>query len=73
VAFLKDPANNPGLDRKLFIYASQSGIWSFAGTTTDFPSRVTLPAVLWKGDWLYISGEVKPGIRTNSIVGFKNN
>ena len=73
VAFLKDPVNNPGTDRKIFRYDSVTDTWSYEGVEEDIPSRVTLPAVLWEGYWLYISGEVKPGVRTNKIVGFKNN
>lgn len=64
----RDPATHPGIGRKVFMYSAPSDSWSFQGTQEAFPSRVTLPAVHWKDRWLYVSGEVKPGVRTNTIV-----
>ncbi len=68
----KDPVTHPGIDKKVFLYGADTQVWSFAGIAEKYQARVTLPTVLWKGNWLYISGEIKPGIRINSIVGIKN-
>jgi N-acetylneuraminic acid mutarotase len=64
----RDPATHPGIGRKIFTYHAPTGTWSYHGLQEALPSRVTLPSVQWKGRWLYVSGEVKPGIRTNTIV-----
>ena len=67
----RDPATHPGIERKLIIYpASGSGIRQLA-TPPDLRSRVTLPSVHWKGQWIFISGEVRPGVRTPSNVVMK--
>ena len=71
-AMHKDPVTHPGIDNKVFFYEVPTKTWSFAGTEMNIQARVTLPSVLWNGYWLYISGEIKPGIRTSSIVGIKN-
>lgn len=71
-ALHKDPTTHPGIDQKIFSYSTGTKTWSFLGSEMQFDARVTLPAVLWKGYWLYISGEIKPGIRTHKIVGIKN-
>ena len=68
----KDPAKHPGIGAKVYGYASKKKVWSFLGSQEAFPSRVTLPAVPWKGGWLYVSGEVKPGVRTPSIVNIEH-
>jgi N-acetylneuraminic acid mutarotase len=72
-ALHKDPTTHPGIDRKIFTYSIHTKTWSFLGNEMQFEARVTLPAVRRKDHWLYISGEIKPGIRTNKIVGIKNN
>ena len=67
----KDPQNHPGIGKRIFTYEAETKTWFYTGTEEKFQSRVTLPSVLWKGQWLYISGEIKPGIRTNTIVSIQ--
>jgi N-acetylneuraminate epimerase len=64
----KDPKQHPGIGKRVFMYEADSKTWIYNGVEEKFESRVTLPSVLWKDQWLYISGEIKPGIRTNTIV-----
>ncbi len=67
----RDPATHPGIEKKLIIYpADGSGVWEIS-TPPDYKSRVTLPSVRWKGQWLFISGEIRPGVRTPAIVAMK--
>ena len=64
-----DPPNHPGIDRTLVWYNPADDLWSF-GTETEKPgSRVTLPTVLWNEKTYYISGEIRPGVRTPEILG----
>jgi N-acetylneuraminate epimerase len=50
-------------------YFPNTDSWEFAGRQQRIPARVTLPVVYWQNQWFYISGEVKPGIRTPAITG----
>lgn len=68
----KDPAKFPGIANEMLLYNPHEDTWSYAGQNSCFSARVTLPTVLWNDQWVFISGEVKPGIRTNQVTGFKN-
>jgi N-acetylneuraminate epimerase len=65
------PAIHPGITKSVLYYFPETDSWEFIGEKTDIPSRVTLPVVFWNNQWVYVSGEVKPGIRTTSVVGVK--
>lgn len=67
----KDPATHPGIVRNILYYAPETETWELAGYEAAFPSRVTLPVVYWQGRWIYISGEIKPGVRTPAVIGVK--
>ena len=67
----KTPATHPGIIQNVLFYFPETDTWEFIGQQTKIPSRVTLPVVFWNNRWLYISGEIKPGIRTPSIVSVK--
>jgi N-acetylneuraminic acid mutarotase len=64
----KDPKQHQGIGKRVFTYEAVTKTWIYNGVEEKFGSRVTLPSVLWKDQWLYISGEIKPGIRTPTIV-----
>lgn len=70
-ALHKDPVTHPGIDQKIFSYQYESGSTIFLGTVDSIPAKVTLPTVYWKNHWLFLSGEIKPGIRTPSVIGIK--
>lgn len=59
-----DPATHPGIGGKVMLYDAKSSIWSFSGTVDGLDARVTLPSVRWKRRWVYVSGEIRPGVRT---------
>lgn len=59
-----DPSTHPGIGRRVMLYDAKSSTWSFAGTVDGLDARVTLPSVRWRRSWVYVSGEVRPGVRT---------
>lgn len=63
-----NPAVHPGLGSRLVLFDPAAKKWTDKGSVEQWMSRVTLPSVQWKKSWLFISGEIKPGIRTNSII-----
>ncbi len=67
----EDPATSPGIPDDILLYDPVKDVWSFLKKETDFPARVTLPVVFWNDQWIFISGEVKPGVRTNMITALK--
>jgi len=66
-----EPSSFPGITGKTLLYDGNADLWSLGAEISTAPARVTLPVVCWKQQWVYISGEVKPGKRTNSIVSIK--
>jgi N-acetylneuraminate epimerase len=67
----KNPATHPGIIQNLLFYFPETDTWEFIGQQTKIASRVTLPVVFWNNRWVYVSGEIKPGIRTPSVVSVK--
>ena len=66
-----NPVTHPGISSVIQIYYPKHNAWQiFHGDSLHMP-RVTLPVIKWKDHWVYISGEVKPGIRTNTVVALK--
>lgn len=70
-ALYPDPATHPGISQDLVAFNPESEGWHFIGRKNDVPSRVTLPAVFWKNRWVFLSGEIRPGIRTNSVYSLQ--
>lgn len=67
----EDPATFPGIPDDILLYDPVKDAWSFFKKETAFPARVTLPVVFWKDQWIFISGEVRPGVRTKMITALK--
>ncbi|WP_138993246.1 hypothetical protein [Larkinella sp. C7] len=67
-AAYKTPATHPGIIQSLLFYFPETDSWEYIGQQTRFEARVTLPVVFWNNRWVYVSGEIKPGIRTPSVV-----
>ncbi|GAB3915731.1 hypothetical protein GCM10028804_00750 [Larkinella terrae] len=70
-AMYKMQATHPGIIQSLLYYFPETDSWEFIGQQTKIPARVTLPTVFWNNHWVYVSGEIKPGIRTPSVVSVK--
>jgi N-acetylneuraminic acid mutarotase len=65
----RDPRTHPGFTQTPLYFDARHERWIVGKKETRFPSRVTLPSVWWRGSWLLISGEIRPGIRTPGIIG----
>lgn len=66
-----DPATHPGLGSRLLYFDAQTHQWTDKGELENQSARVTLPTVFYNNEWLYISGEIRAGIRTNMITSLK--
>lgn len=66
-ALHSDPITHPGISKDVLLYTIGEDSWAYAGNHGAVEARVTLPVARWNGQWIYISGEVKPGIRTNTV------
>jgi len=69
IALHKDPSTHPGIPGEIYWYTPMLDSWAFAGTEKEIKARVTLPVVQWNDQWLYISGEIRPAVRTNTVIG----
>ena len=67
----RTPATHPGIIESLLYYFPETDSWEYIGEQTKIPSRVTLPVVFWNNQWIYVSGEIKPGIRTPTVIGVR--
>jgi N-acetylneuraminic acid mutarotase len=62
------PDQHPGFSRTVHRYDRKSGKWIKGG---DVPEcRVTVPCVAWRDLWIIPGGEIRPGIRTPSLMIF---
>lgn len=64
----RTPATHPGITRSMLFYYPENDTWEYLGDQTRHASRVTLPVIPYETSWLYVSGEIKPGIRTPGII-----
>jgi len=65
-ALWKDPGTHEGISKKVIAYHPENDSWTLQMSDPEIDARVTLPVVKWNNRWLYISGEIKPGVRTNT-------
>jgi len=71
-ALHKNPVTHPGISKGMLLYEPETDSWEYAGNVEYIPSRVTLPVIYWNNQWVYISGEIKSGIRTNTVYSIEN-
>lgn len=69
VALHADAASHPGIPNLVLSYYPDRDTWESESGDVPVVGRVTLPTVLYAGYTYYVNGEVKPGIRTNRLVG----
>jgi N-acetylneuraminic acid mutarotase len=62
---------HPGINRGIQVYNPKDDSWQIVVNSDTIPARVTLPVVYWNNQWVLISGEVKPGVRTNKVILIK--
>ncbi|TKT86575.1 Kelch repeat-containing protein [Dyadobacter frigoris] len=68
-ALYQNPETHPGITQSMLYYFPETDRWEYAGEQTEILSKVTLPVVFWNNQWVYVSGEIKPGIRTPTVIG----
>lgn len=61
------PSNHPGFTSDWLAFEIARRKWKIKKGRTPALSRVTLPLVNWQGKWYFISGEIRPGVRTPTI------
>ncbi|CAL1517233.1 hypothetical protein [Chitinophaga sp. MM2321] len=66
-----DHNNEHALSKNTFLYDPATDTWKYLGAEQKSRSRVTLPTVHWNNEWAYISGEIRGGVRINTIVTIK--
>jgi N-acetylneuraminate epimerase len=71
-ALNKDPRKEQGISKEILLYLPETDLWEYTGNEEEIPARVTLPVVYWNNQWVYISGEVKSGIRTNTVYSIQD-
>jgi N-acetylneuraminate epimerase len=64
----RTPATHPGIIKSVLFYYPENDTWEYLGQQTDHASRVTLAVIPFENSWLYVSGEIKPGIRTPGVI-----
>lgn len=64
-----DASSHPGIPNDILNYYPDSDMWGLGAGVSLAPGRVTLTTVVYNGYTYYINGEVKPGIRTNRLIG----
>lgn len=62
-----NPETHPGISGTVLWYQPETDTWQYNREASVVEGRVTLPTVFYGGTHYYISGEVRPGIRINSM------
>jgi N-acetylneuraminate epimerase len=70
-ASYRTPATHPEIIQSILYYYPATDSWEYIGEQKKIPARVTLPVVYWRDQWWYISGELRPGVRTPKVTGVK--
>lgn len=64
-AGFQPPQQHPGFPAKVMAYHAITDVWTEAGETPA--PRVTAPMVHWNDQWMIISGEQRPGVRSPEV------
>jgi N-acetylneuraminate epimerase len=59
------PSQHPGFPKRVLAYSTTTNTWDEVGTTPA--PRVTVPTVQWGEQWLIVSGEQRPGVRSPEV------
>lgn len=63
------PQHHPGFNRTVLMYDAEANTWTRRG---EVPApHVTAPVVQWGRQWLIVSGEIRPGVRSPEIWGLR--
>lgn len=64
-----DPVTHPGIPNTFLNYYPKTDSWEQKALSPSVAGRVTLPTVVYRGYAYYINGEIRPGVRTNQVIG----
>jgi N-acetylneuraminic acid mutarotase len=67
----KDPVTHPGISSQIISYDPAADAWGLINSVPHVEARVTSPVVKWRDQWIYISGEIRPGVRTNKNISVR--
>ena len=67
IAHHVNPATHPGFDQQVISYHAESDKWTTIDLLPAGMPRVTAPSANWNGQWVIISGEKKPGVRSPEV------
>jgi N-acetylneuraminic acid mutarotase len=63
---LASPDDHKGFARDILRFDPAKNLWDRVGAL-DVPAPVTLPVVRWQQGFIFVSGEVRPGVRTRDV------
>ncbi len=63
------PEKHPGFSNKRLVYNPATDSWREGGISPA--ASVTAPLVAWKGGWVLVSGETRPGVRSPQVWSLK--
>lgn len=67
-ALYTDSSTHPGIHSTVLFYDPENDQWEYDVANSTLNGRVTLPTVEFQNNTYYISGEIGPGVRDNSIL-----
>ncbi len=67
-----DPSTHPGFSEEVMAFNTHSQSWVAMGEMPKGRSRVTAPTVSFKNQWMVLSGERGPGVRSPSVYTYRS-
>jgi N-acetylneuraminate epimerase len=64
------PDRHPGFSRMVLAYDPRHDSWRTLATAAV--ARVTVPVVQWRRQWLVVSGEARPGVRSPEVWAIRD-
>ncbi|MGQ0647254.1 MAG: kelch repeat-containing protein [Gemmatimonadaceae bacterium] len=64
------PADHQGFTREVLRYDMSANAWQSVGML-DAPAPVTLPTAPWRDGFVFVNGELRPGVRTRAVFLFR--
>ncbi len=65
------PLQHKGFPRTTLVYNTRTDRWTDAAPKPVSAPRVTVPTAQWNGDWIVVSGEQRPGVRSPEVWSWR--
>jgi len=65
--FHVEQQKHPGFTRAVLSYDAKADKWLKLAAMPAGSSRVTVPTAFWRGSWVIVSGEARPGVRSPKV------